>query len=1057
MSGRILHELAFRLHAQRSSAFDRAFGGAGQRIAEMQQQLQGLNRAQRDISSYQRQQQAVDRTRQRLEGLQRQHDLLQREISETTGNTAGLERQSLRLQERINSTSDALNRQQQRLQQTSEALRQAGVNTDNLTAESIRLAEEMRDVQRAQERAAQGAGAIGSAFDAAGQAIAAAGVYTALRNIYGAYQDCLNLAGEFESGMSNISALSGAGAEDMFALSEQAKALGATTKFTASESAAAMGYMAMAGWDAEDMLSGMDGVLQLAAASGEELALVSDIVTDSMSAFHLRAEDTSRFADVLAAAATNANTNVAIMGETFKGSASVAGALGYSIEDVAVAVGLMANNGVKGSIAGTALKNTFNGLLDGVTLTSEAFGEYEYSAVRADGTMKSFGSTIEELRGYFEQMTEAERVSNAMNIAGAYGYNGLLGILLSADEDYNKLTNSINNCAGAAERMAQIKLDNLQGDITLAQSAADALKISVGEQFLPMMRLVYQEGTELLGQMDNWVQANPGLVKAGAAFVSIMGSAAVSVTGVSAAVRILQALNVAALFTGPTGAILGLSAALAAGVAGFVALKDGATDVTPSCKELTSAAREAEEAMQDADAVFAESQNQTLAAAEVAEHYIDKLEQMGDGEKLEGEAKQEYLNTLTLLCRTMPELNDIVDTQTGKIEGGTEALRANTEAWRENAIEQAKQQRLAGYADAVAEAELSAAEISINLTDAKDKQQMALAEAAEIRRRQTELRIEAEQKAEQAAASPYARFDPDADRWETYLGEEYFELDKQLAEVEKEAARQERAAKNFEAAWLESSAKAGECRTELDKISGALDQLGTAAGESAEAAREGATALDQSAVAAASARSTMQAYIDGLNGMRPQVKAAFANISSLLPQSGALQLALNGMLMPAAIEPPEPTAAYAAGTNDAARGWALVGEQGPELLFMQGGETVLPNSETERILTQSSVANYFNSINYFEQSRIVDNEPNEQNFAPIFSFETAEMPPVQFTGGGDNMQISIAPVYNISGGAASDPAALENILQQQNSNLRELILETFADWQTDCQRLRFMR
>ena len=154
-------------------------------------------------------------------------------------------------------------------------------------------------------------------------------------------------------------------------------------------------------------------------------------------------------------------------------------------------------------------------------------------------------------------MTEAERVANAMNIAGAYGYNGLLGILLSADEDYNKLTNSINNCAGAAERMAQIKLDNLQGDITLAQSAADALKISIGEQFLPMMRLVYQEGTELLGQMDNWVQANPGLVKAGSAFVSIMGSAAVSVTGVSAAVRILQALNVAALFTGPTGAILG--------------------------------------------------------------------------------------------------------------------------------------------------------------------------------------------------------------------------------------------------------------------------------------------------------------------------------------------------------------------------------------------------------------------------------------------------------------------------------------------------------------------
>ena len=154
--------------------------------------------------------------------------------------------------------------------------------------------------------------------------------------------------------------------------------------------------------------------------------MVSDIVTDSLSAFGLTAKDTAHFSDVLAAAATNSNTNVAIMGETFKMSASVAGALGYSIEDVAVAMGLMANSGVKGSIAGTALRNTFNGLLEGVTLTGAAFGEYEYSAIKADGTMKDFGSTIDELRGYFDQMTEAERVNNAQAIAGQRGYNGLL-------------------------------------------------------------------------------------------------------------------------------------------------------------------------------------------------------------------------------------------------------------------------------------------------------------------------------------------------------------------------------------------------------------------------------------------------------------------------------------------------------------------------------------------------------------------------------------------------------------------------------------------------------
>ena len=200
--------------------------------------------------------------------------------------------------------------------------------------------------------------------------------------------DCVEGAGSFEEAMSTVKALSQANALEMAALSAEAKELGATTKFTAKESADAMGYMAMAGWDATDMLQGMDGVLQLAAASGEDLAMVSDIVTDSLSAFGLTAKDTAHFSDVLAAAATNSNTNVAIMGETFKMSASVAGALGYSIEDVAVAMGLMANSGVKGSIAGTALRNTFNGLLEGVTLTGAAFGEYEYAAVRSDGTMK---------------------------------------------------------------------------------------------------------------------------------------------------------------------------------------------------------------------------------------------------------------------------------------------------------------------------------------------------------------------------------------------------------------------------------------------------------------------------------------------------------------------------------------------------------------------------------------------------------------------------------------------------------------------------------------------
>ena len=173
---------------------------------------------------------------------------------------------------------------------------------------------------------------------------------------------------------------------------------------------------------------------------------------------------------------TNSNTSVGIMGETFKNCAALAGALDYSIEDVAVAVGLMANAGIKGSNAGTALKNVFNGLLSGVTLTSEAFGEVEYSAINADGTMKSFGETINDLRGYFDQMTGAEKLQNAEALAGQRAMAGFVSIMNSTDDDFKSLTENIKKCDGAASKMAKIKLDNLKGDITLMNSASDALK-----------------------------------------------------------------------------------------------------------------------------------------------------------------------------------------------------------------------------------------------------------------------------------------------------------------------------------------------------------------------------------------------------------------------------------------------------------------------------------------------------------------------------------------------------------------------------------------------------
>ena len=610
-----------------------------------------------------------------------------------------MEREKLKLEQRISDTSANLERQRDRLSATGAKLKEAGVDTANLAQKDAELTAKIKNLSAEQDKAADSAASFGEksaqAFGAVHEAIAAAGIAVALREIGEAYMECVAIAGDFEEGMSNVEALSGASADEMARLSDQAKELGATTKYTAQESAQAMGYMAMAGWDASEMLSGMDGVLQLAAASGEDLARVSDIVTDNLSAFGLTAADTVRFSDVLAAAATKSNTNVSIMGETFKMSASVAGALGYTIEDVAVAVGLMANSGVKGSIAGTALKNTFNGLLEGVTLTGAAFGECEYSAVKADGTMKSFGNTIEDLRGYFDQMTEAERVNNAITIAGQYGYNGLLAILNATEEDYASLSQSINDCSGAAEKMAAIKMDNLNGELELMNGAWDALKTTIGEQFIPEMRTLYGVGADVFGQMDEFVQEHPAMIKAISAFIAVMALATGGIAAYAAITKV--AIPLMHLFTAAipgVNIIMGVSAAIAAVTAGIAALITAANEGVPSVKELTSAARDMQEAMDEANATYAETATQTLATAEVAGAYIDKLEEIEAATGGAVEGNQEYHNILALLTRTVPELADSIDLTNDTIEGGTEALRAHTEAWKKDAEAQAYQDYL---------------------------------------------------------------------------------------------------------------------------------------------------------------------------------------------------------------------------------------------------------------------------------------------------------------------------------------------------------------------------
>ena len=301
-------------------------------------------------------------------------------------------------------------------------------------------------------------------------------------------KDTIETYKDFEAAMSQVQAISGATGYEVDKLTSKAKEMGATTKFTAEESAEAFNYMAMAGWKTEDMLNGIEGILSLAAASGEDLATTSDIVTDALTAFNMNASDAGRFSDVLAAAASNANTSVSGMGETFKYAGSMAGALGYSIEDVALMTGLMANTGIKATMAGTALNSIFTRLSTNTGGAADALKDLEISFFTSEGNARDLSDVMGELRKATAGMSAEQKSQLANTIAGTEAQKGLLAILNASETDYNKLADAINNADGAAGRMSETMLDNLQGSITLLQSAVDGAKVSLGERLSPYVR-----------------------------------------------------------------------------------------------------------------------------------------------------------------------------------------------------------------------------------------------------------------------------------------------------------------------------------------------------------------------------------------------------------------------------------------------------------------------------------------------------------------------------------------------------------------------------------------
>lgn len=349
----------------------------------------------------------------------------------------------------------------------------------------------------------------------------------------------------FEAAMSKVSAISGATGDSLQSLTDKAKEMGAKTKFSASESASALQYMAMAGWDTESMLNGIDGIMNLAAADGLDLATTSDIVTDALTAFNLKASDSTHFADVLAKASSSANTNVSMLGESFKYVAPLAGTMGYSVEDVSLALGLMANASVKGSMAGTSLKTALSNLASPTEDMANVMTQYGISISDAEGNALPLIDVMKQLREKFSGLSETEQAATASTLFGKEAMSGMLAIINASDSDFDNLTKNINNADGAAQAMADTMQDNLQGQITILKSGLEGLGIEIYEGMSAPLQEAAVEAQNYVNRLTEAFKSG-GLSKMIEEAGSIFGELAVKAAEaapemINAAVDFLQA------------------------------------------------------------------------------------------------------------------------------------------------------------------------------------------------------------------------------------------------------------------------------------------------------------------------------------------------------------------------------------------------------------------------------------------------------------------------------------------------------------------------------------
>lgn len=444
-----------------------------------------------------------------------------------------------------------------------------------------------KETLKAMKEMSVNAKAAGRSIKKAGDTIANAGstmTKSVTVPIAGVGIAAVKTAADYESAMSNVQAITGATGEDFEKLKQLGKDLGASTAWSAQECAEAMQYTGMAGWTAKENVDGLKGILDLASASGTDLARTSDIMTDAISAFGYKASDSTKFANVMTKACTSANVSVDTLGESYKYCGAICGTMGYSIDEVTTSLAVMGNMGIKGSQAGTALKNAISNMAAPTKNMQAAMKDLDISIVNQDGSMKSWGDVIKNLQGSFKGLTQDQQAAYAKQLFGKESMAGMLAIINTSTSDYNALADSIKNSGGAANDAAQTQLNNLNGQLTLLKSALEGAAITIGDKLLPYIKNAVgwvQKATDWFNGLSD-AQVSMIMKFAGIAaaigpallifgkLVSTVGKAYSTFGKVTAAIT--KAHGVIGLITSQAGIVIAVLAGVA--VAAFLIIKN---------------------------------------------------------------------------------------------------------------------------------------------------------------------------------------------------------------------------------------------------------------------------------------------------------------------------------------------------------------------------------------------------------------------------------------------------------------------------------------------------